>query len=189
MGKRQQSDALAQEVDELERQLDLVADQAEELVRLLALEGPERKGIGEVYKQARSDLKAPALGVEQMRDAYRPYVAGKNREVVLRGGMCSGLVAMQVAALDLTLKALSVAAVATGDDLEYVQEALSASWSVYQTHASMIASVLRAPGSQLTMISNAYVSDSSGAFAAFNEMLNEFPAQRARILEDAGEPS
>ena len=182
MGRRRQFNDLVELVGALERQLDSVGNQLEVLVNLLAREGEEREQIPDAYTHARSDLKAPALGVERMRDAYSPSAQRFHPEVVLRGSMCSGLIGMQVVALDLAINAVSVAPVVVGPDVEYVQNLLSTSWSVYETHQSMIASALRAPAAQLVTISNLYTSDPSGAFAAFISMKEAFPANKHRIL-------
>jgi hypothetical protein len=179
--RRQQRALVVQDIEQLQHELDALFDLADKFGQSLALEGEARQRIGELHRELRTRLQPAALRVEQLRDHYSPKGSSLEGDVVLRGTTAVVFMAMEVVALDVATEAMLRATISTDEDELFIRSVVDRCSDAIESHASMVRSVLRGtPGSVLVM-GELYKSDPDGAFAAFNEMVQEFNEFKERM--------
>jgi hypothetical protein len=161
----------------VETKLEAVNRRVSRLIDLLATEGEERNQMVEVYKSAYSELQAVALEVKQLHDEYNYKDNPKlGSGVSLLAANCFRFSAKQVSALNMALDAFTLASIAEGKDFEYVQQVIWACEAVFTEHHKMVMSTLVANTPSLIAMTQLYESDPGGPSAAFDSLLETFPA-------------
>jgi hypothetical protein len=186
MGRRRKQDSLPFQVNDLERRLSLTYAVLEELGESLALQAEGRDRIGELYRQARSQLQPIALEVEAMAKTFwfgNAHVKA-DPDVVLRGTLVSIFMGAQIVAIDLTLDAMALVGTVDTPDQAFFWATIDKCTSVAGTHQSMVESAMRADLEGLTAMRQLFRDDSDGASAAFNRLVDEFKQVKQRVLAE-----
>lgn len=181
MGKRREAKAIGATVDNIERELSFAESQISKIVDLSATEGEARQAIAGLYANARPCIQSAAQQVEDLQSAK-----GLDPSLRLLSTMCAVFAGKQVIALDTTLDALKLIAVADDEDMDYIRRVVASCGDVYSSHESMIRSVRRMDPDDLIGLSHLYQSDPDGASAAFDALLAEFPQRRSQMLAKNG---
>jgi hypothetical protein len=184
MSRRQKSESLSFQVNDLERRLSLTYAVLEELAESLTLEGEARERIGELYRRARSQLQPIALEVEGMAKTFwlgSTYLKA-DADVALRGTMVSLFMGAQIVAIDLTLDAMALVGTVDAPDQNFFWATIDMCSSVCGTHQSMVEAAMRADLEGLTAMRQLFRDDTDGASAAFNNLVDEFKQVKQRVL-------
>ncbi|MGH9080941.1 MAG: hypothetical protein ACRDYE_12875 [Acidimicrobiales bacterium] len=187
MGKRQKREALASQVDNLQRRLSLTYVVVEELAESLIHDHAAGDRTDDLYCQARRHLEPIASEVEALAKLFwlaNSYLKAAP-DVALRGTMVSVFMGAQVVALDLTLDAMALVGRAEGLDDDFLRKTIQACTDVYTTHASMVDSALCADFESLTIMRQVYGTDADGTSAAFSQLVDDFKLVKDRMLARA----
>jgi len=162
----------------LNEELNLIAE-------LLALEGEGRKRVPDLCREAKADLRKKRRDLEVFRDGCRPDAPRFGGEALVLATTCAELIAMEIAALDLFVEALTVADQVDDEQLGFVDGVLRTARSVYNSHVSFVQSALIVHGADLVAFAESYGTDpgiiaSRAAFASLST--TEFPEFRASIM-------
>lgn len=187
MSKRQNREALASQVDDLQRRLSLTYVVVEELAESLIRDHAPGDQTDDLYRQARKHLEPIASEVGAMATVFwlgNSYLKAAP-DVALRGTMVSVFMGAQVVALDVTLDAMALVGRAEGPDDDFLQKTIQACTDVYTTHASMVDSALFADFESLTIMRQVYGTDPDGTSAAFSQLVDDFKLVKDRMLARA----
>jgi hypothetical protein len=145
-----------------------------------------RRRIPDLCSEAKADLRVKAQDLESFRQRCRPDAPTFDGEALVLATTCAHLLAMEIAALDLFVEALTLAEHVGDDDLEFVDGVLRTARSVYNSHVSLVHSALIFQGPDLVAFAESYGTDPelAASRAAFDSLsTTEFPQFRASVMQ------
>ena len=155
------------------------------IAELLAVDGEGRKRIPDLCNEAKADLRRKTEDLESLRDCCRPDSPKFDGDALVLATTCVELLAMEIAALDLFVEALTVAEHAADDDLLVVDGVLKTARSVYNSHVSFVHSALIFQGDDLVAFAESYDTDPdiTASREAFDVLTStEFPQFKASVM-------
>jgi hypothetical protein len=153
---------------------------------LLAVEGASRKRIPEMCSGVKADLRKKTEDLDSFCARCHTGPPRFEGDALVLAETCAPLIAMEIAALDLFVEALTVAEQVGGEDLGFVDEVLGTARSVYNAHVSFVHSALIFQDQELVAFAASYDTDPGIAASreAFDTLTNtEFPQCRAAVRE------
>jgi len=162
----------------LNEELSLIAE-------LLAVEGEGRKRIPDLCSEAKADLRKKQADLEVFRDGCRPDAPRVDGDALVLATTCADSIAMEIAALDLFVEALTVAEHVDDEQLGFVDGVLRTARSVYNSHVSFVHSALIFEGQELVAFAESYDTDPvmTASRVAFDTLATtEFPQFRDEVM-------
>ena len=155
------------------------------IAELLAAEGEGRKRVPDLCSEAKADLRKTREDLDVFRDGCRPDAPKFDGEALVLATTCAELIAMEIAALDLFVEALTVAEHVDDEQIAFVDGVLRTARSVYNSHVSFVHLALIVQGQDLVAFAKAYGTDPaiSASREAFDKLTTtEFPQFRASVM-------
>jgi hypothetical protein len=145
-----------------------------------AVSGPTWGNRTPLFEQAKERISTAAGLIIALKERCHPETSTLPGPEMLRGTMSAGMLGYQLVAANMLLDGMALATIAEGEDQAFLQDAMVTAEEAYQSHVSMLASVLRTRDRGLYGLNTAIIGLGTEPRAEFDVMKEEFALVKER---------